>query len=879
MKDPIEFAFADKDFYAPLETAEDPGTRLSPRRVPEGWRSHESGLWTQWDLHGLGGVQEGWKVHVSAHPDRLHEVLDTASAVLFDEGVTFKHLSAYLFYRWLHNKHGGRAQGGKFIAAYPSDVERADRIMERLRVALAEEQGPYILTDRRFRDSRTVHYRYGAFVPLTRMGADGMPEFLVRDPAGYLVKDRRGTEFRPPEGVVDPFVAPPPGPIAPASPSPPSPAPSADPAPAAEISLGDYVVEDAVRHSNGGGAYRGRHVPTGRTVFIKEARAHTGLTGLSGVTGTARQRLRAEFQTLKALRRSAPGLAPRPLAYLRCWEHEYLVTEFIEGVDLQKWVVVNSALIGVDADAREIAEYYRRCEAIIGAIETALDRLHACGHLFVDVSPGNVLIAPDDTIRLIDFEAAHRLGTGFAWLGTLGFTPPPELVGDDLAVYDEYGLAALAQALLAPFHHVVRRNPDALAHLRRDLAVRAPVSADLWARATRFHAPGPDPVLPTPEQIDEDPSRHLAALRDATATGLLALADLDHPLRVFPTSPEGHQTNTVCVAYGTAGVVHALRRAGIALPEGLLERLRRDALESVDKLGPGLYVGLAGIAWVLADCGLLDEARHLLKAADDHPLVDENATLFGGSAGVALAHLALYGHTGEQRHAERALELVANLPADDLITPQLGPDDATGLLHGRCGIALMLQQAAAITGEDGLLARGVRLLHAELDRATDPDAPSLIFPVSEADRRAMPYLYCGSAGLAATTARYLPSVADERLAEALPRLLAPLRTTYTALPGLLPGLSGLGLALTEHALAAGDDSSRQAALRVARGVFKFAIPHDTGVRYLGGRQLRYSAELYSGSAGVLLFLDQVLDPRPDPLFTLDALARRPAVRG
>jgi hypothetical protein len=869
MRDPIAFALADKDFYTPLETAADPGRRFRPSRVPEGWRRVESGGWTQWELGGLDGVREGWKVHVSARPDRLDEVLDAASAVLFDEGVTFKHLSAQLFFRWQYHKHASRAQGGKFIAAYPLDVEQAGRLMERLREALADEQGPYILTDRRYRDSTTVHYRYGAYVPLTRMGADGIPRYLVHDGDGKLVEDKRGAAFEPPEGVVDPFVA------APAEDRSASTAPQSTAA-AAEISLGDYVVEDVIRHSNGGGAYRGRHAATGRPVFIKEARAHTGLVGISGPTDTAQQRLKAEFETLKALRRSAPGLAPKPLAYLRAWEHEFLVTEFIEGSDLQKWVAVNTPLIGVDADAREIAEYYRRCEAIITAIEATLDRLHACGYYFVDVSPGNVLIGPNDEVHFIDFESAQPIGARFTGLGTPGFTPPLSLIGEDRGIFDEYGLAALAQSLIGPFHHVAQRNPDALAHLRHELAERAPVPAAIWARATRFHAPGPNPVLPTPEQVAEDPLRHLAELRDATAAGLLELADIDNPISVFPTIAEGHVANTQCVAYGTAGVVHVLRRAGMTLPDGLVERLRRDALDSAEKLAPGLYSGLSGIAWVLADCGLLDDALHLLKAADDHPLVDENATLFGGSAGVAMTHLALYGHTGEQRHVDRALQLAAKLPADDLLTEQIGPHDATGLLHGRCGIALMLQQVAAVTGDDGLLERGVRLLHAELDRATDPDAPSLIFPVSDVDRREMPYLYCGSAGLAATTARYLNAVADERLAADLPRLLAPLRTTLTALPSLFAGLSGLGLSLTEHARAAGDDTSAQAALRVARGLFKFAIPHGGAVRFLGDQQMRFSAELYSGSAGVLLFLDQVLDPRPDPLFTVDALARRTA---
>lgn len=860
MKDPIAFALADRDFYAPLERSSAPGTEFRPSRVPGGWRRRRSGIWTQWERGGLDGTEDGWKVHVSARPDRLAQVLDLAAEVLFDEGVTFKHLSAQLFYRWLHHKHGARSQSGKFIAAYPVDVQAARRLMERLREALTDEDGPYVLTDRRFKDSRTVHYRYGAFAYRSRVRADGRATALVRDGNGLLVEDRRGVSFQLPDGVTDPFV--------------PSAAPGGKAAAGSgPVTLGDFAIDSVVRHSNGGGAYRGHHTATGRPVFVKEARAHTGL-GDSGAT--AQEQLRAEWRTLRALHRTAPGLAPEPIAYLRGWEHEFLVTEFIEGSDLRAWMAASTPLIGAEGSAQDIADYYRRCETVISGVERAVARLHDRGYLFVDVSPGNVLVRADDSVRLVDFEGAQLLGAEFARTGTPGFTPPDELIGDDTGVYDEYGLAALALMLLAPFNQMAQRNPDSLAHLHYDLGERAPVAPSLWARATKFHAPGSSPRLPTPEQVADDPAPHLAALRDKAADALLAMADVDDPARVFPTIAEGYLTNTLCVAYGTAGVVHALRRAGRPLPERVLDRLRRDALDTAGDLPPGLYVGLSGIAWVLADCGMPEEALELLSAADRHPLTAENATLFGGAAGVALTHLALYGHTRDEGHVDRALALAAGLPADELLVPGLGPDDSTGLLHGRCGIALMLEQLAGVTGDPGHLARGVRLLHAELDRATDPDCPSLTFPVSETDRRSMPYLFCGSAGLAHAVSRYLRVVDDERLAEALPRLLAPLRTTFTAQPGLYPGLAGMGFALADHAEVTGDASSRHAALRVARGLFKFAVPHSTGVRFLGDQLLRYSADLYSGSAGVLLFLDQLLDPRPDPLFTVDALARQAA---
>ncbi|MFJ9560558.1 class III lanthionine synthetase LanKC [Streptomyces fuscichromogenes] len=865
-KDVTSFCLVDAEFYAPVEDAPgavDLGELYRPSRVPEGWRAVESGIWTMWHRTGLGGVEDGWKIHVSARPDRPGQVLDVVADVCFAEDVPFKHMSSWFFYQWMHHKHASRPQGGKFTALYPKDVAQARHLMERLAAELGAEEGPDILTDRRFGRSRVVHYRYGAFVFRHRIQADGTRTPLMRDAAGRLVDDRRGIGFRLPEGMADPFARPAPASL-------PADAPAAQQPPTGPPLVGGFRFEEAIRHRNGGGTYRARDEATGRAVFVKEARAHTGVREDGA---TAAEQLDTEWETLRTLHRLAPGLAPEPVARFRAWENEFMVTEFIEGRPLNTWMVANNPLLWAGgATPDDLTAYYGRCERVLAAIDTVFARLHALGLVFVDVSPGNVLVGDDDSVRLIDFEATHRLGTPFVLVGTAGYSPPAHLVGDDLCVYDDYGAAALALLLLGPFHQPARRNPDSLAHLRHALAERGPVPADLWKRATRFHRPGADSVLPPPEQVAADPVPHLADLRDRVADALVAMADPDHPARTFPTIKEGYVTNTLCVAYGTAGVVHALSRAGRTLPDGVLDRLRRDALATADELAPGFYVGLAGIARVLADHGLLQEATDLLTTADSHPLTTACATLSGGLAGVALAHLALHDHTRDAHHLDRALALTAALPdADDALTPLLGPDDATGLLHGRTGIALLLHRLAAVTGDRALLVRGVRLLHSELDRATDPEGAALTFPISGTDRRSLPYLYCGSAGTSYTVTKYLGVLDDERLAEAQPRLLAPLGHAHAAMSGLFQGLSGIGLALAEHAEATGDATSRRRALDVARRLFLHAVPHPTGVRFLGDQSFRFSADLFSGSAGVLLFLDQLLNPRPDAVFALDAL--------
>ena len=62
---------------------------------------------------------------------------------------------------------------------------------------------------------------------------------------------------------------------------------------------------------------------------------------------------------------------------------------------------------------------------------------------------------------------------------------------------------------------------------------------------------------------------------------------------------------------------------------------------------------------------------------------------------------------------------------------------------------------------------------------------------------------------------------------------------------------------------------RTAAIKSATGLFKYAIPNDDGVRFVGDGFRRLSADLWSGSAGVLLSLHGLLTATPDVLFTLD----------
>ncbi|MFD3572177.1 class III lanthionine synthetase LanKC [Streptomyces sp. NPDC058667] len=851
-------ALADREYHLPLPSVADPGPRFAPRRVPPGWNGAAQGIWTVWGGPRTGLAEQGWKIHVSARLDRAQDVLDTVAGICFSEGVPFKHLSARLFFLFLHHKHSGRAQSGKFCAVYPPDTATARRLLERLRDALDGEEGPYVLTDRRFRDSRTVHYRYGSFGARSRLRADGTREGLVRDGSGREVVDPRLPAWHLPAGITDPFVEreeePHTGPIL----------------------IRDYEVTRAVRLSNAGGAYQARDRRTGRAVFVKEARAHNGLL----FDGTdAQQRLRHEYRVLRELHASAPGVGPEPLDHFTEWEHDFLVTEYVAGQPLVGWLSRSTPLARADRTAESVAAYHEACRHLLAALDASVERVHAAGFRFGDLSLGNVMVTPAGGIRLVDFEAASALDEAPSGMGTPGFTPPPGLLRarTDPLLQDRYGVSAVAFAFLAPFHEIAEHAPANLALLRRDLADTAP-PRDLWERATAFHLPeerardqdGPD-RLPSPAELDADPRGCLTRLAEEVAAGLLETADADRPEWAFPPSPEAFRTNTLCLAYGTAGVVHALHRAGVAVPEEIRERLRRDTLAQRDTLPPGLLVGSAGIARVLAALGSPDEAVDLLRDADDHPLTASCGTLAGGRAGVGLGWLALHRLTGESSHLERAAAAGDGLLSTSDLPATLGEHDARGLLHGRSGLALFLHRLARATDDGRYLEAGRVLLHQELDRTFPLDDGTLSLSDDARLTRAMPYLATGAAGVAAILTRYVATAPDERCAAALPRLVAGIRVSRaTKEAGLYRGLAGLSWVLTGHAELTGTADARRDAVHAATGLLKYAVPYRRGVRFLGAGSQRFTADLSSGGAGVLLALHRLLS---GPLLTEPHQAR------
>ncbi|WP_405365848.1 class IV lanthionine synthetase LanL [Kitasatospora sp. NBC_00039] len=684
---------------------------------------------------------EGWKIHVSAASAVGGAVLAAVAEVLADDPCAFKFAAGPAQLHELNSRNSERGSAGKFITVYPDGEEQFRRLAAALHRATDGLPGPVVLSDRPYRPGSRVHYRYGAFAARAELGNDGGYRSMLRGPGGERVEDVRGASYRCPPWARDPLAE---GPgvegwgaeeqgadgrgaegrgAVPGRRGPGAAKPAAARRGAGGVLLaGRYVITGAIRHGAKGGVFLGRDTEGGAEVVVKQARAHIEVDR----SGTdARAALRHEAALLTRL--EGQGLAPRPVELIEQDDSLFLVQERIAGQPLGSWVAARLRRDGSpDVDWAEAGP-------LVHALLDLVERVHELGLVLRDLSPGNVLVQPDGTLRLVDLELAAEAGRRAGSAGTPGYRAPEQgpgrlaLVEDGPAgdgscaaepTADLYALGGLF-FLLATGHDPLL--PEDLPHARpvadrlgRWLALAArsgdtarrlaPVVLGLRAEKAeqrwplhrvrealaggpgepapgggRTEAAGPAPAGATAGRPAEDGG---AVVDRVLHDGLRHLAATATPLRrdrLWPTVPAGQRSDPCNVQHGAAGVLALLARAAVArgLPAGVREEARRTTETAVE--------------WIERRC-----------AAE--PVVLPG--LHFGRSGTAWALRDAAGSLGDRALAERAAGLARGIAVE-----WPNPD----VCHGAAGAGfLQLRLAADAPGTDAaqeFLARAARCGH------------------------------------------------------------------------------------------------------------------------------------------------------------------------
>ncbi|WP_371517330.1 class III lanthionine synthetase LanKC [Kitasatospora sp. NBC_01300] len=816
------YTIAGPVWYDALDQCDDRDSRFAPGggALPDGWRSRTQGVWECLAPPGaLELPEQGWKVHVSATPDSAEETIEIAWRVCRQLGLPWKYLRSRLVVTVMNAKYADRSASGKAVTVYPRTADELETVLAELDKALGGRPGPYVLNDLRWNEG-PVSVRYGAFTLMWCELPDGTRVPAVKDPDGRLAPDARRPVFTVPAWVGTPdFLA----------------ERIAAGGSGAGAVIGRYQVVKALHFSNAGGVYLAED-EDGRQVVLKEARPHAGLdaAGVDAVT-----RLMVERDVLTRI--GHLPFVPTLFEYFTAWEHHYLAMEYIPGEPFSAWLGREYPLIRHRPEARTLAGFAELAVARLTQVEECVAALHREGVAFGDLHHHNIMIRPDGTVALIDFELATPLdATRQAALGAPGFM---DRAIADARDADLFALGCCQLAALISLTALTMRNPAVVTRLLDLVQESFPtLPSDFVARMTERLALSPAlrPHLAA-RPTAESPSTLTAAglLRGIDEAATPGRADRLHPGDVAGLRPGG----ALGLAYGAPGVLLARHLAGVAPDEEHLDWLAAAVRRAPADTPTGLYDGLAGAGWLLHRLGHPD-APKVVDRLLAGPL-PEALGLHGGVTGIA--HLLL-----EVGATDEALGLAAKAAGR---IGEAGLLDRPGLLRGWSGPAVLFARCARLTGDAAWAEAGERAVRCELRHGRLVDGMLQM----HSSNRLLPYLAEGSAGVAlaalALPAAQAEALDADRVVEAAARAGA---VRVVVQGGLFNGRAGLAYVLSQvaarlpHWQAEAEEQLRLLELHLA--------PHQDGHVLHGDQLVRLSTDLATGSAGALLALEAAKSP-------------------
>lgn len=895
-------------------TLADEVARLLDDFDPGSWRIVPGTPWYV-AVPSTGRTGRPWRLHLSAAPHSALTILQVVVPLLAQRALPFAFAPTVEHVRHLGSQTCAASEFGIFLSTSPEDGDDAHLLdlARHLYTATRGLPGPRIPQARPYRIGGIVHISDGdGDVDLTtaRAASATVVACEVSERRPYL---RLGAE-RPPLHVDR--------------------ADDHDRSRSPILLHGRYLVTSALRVTTTGGVYLATDLaaePRSTDVVLKHARAHTDVDA----DGTdARARLLREVHTLHHLARRVP--VPRPLKAFANAGDLFVVCESRPATPLRQWVQQHAGSEGgVPAPAALLVA--RRLMSLLASV-------HRAGYVLRDLDPSHIVVGADGWPTLITVSDAVPTGHVAPSRGAREYRAPevhdPDTPVPATPVQDLFGLGALLFLLATGNDPVL---PDDDGHEHRPMRERLAPWLGLVARysdTARLFAPAimtllaDDPAergdLPGASQLlsaarttpPSPPPVHHPSVDALLADGLEYLIATMRPDedRLWPTSEPGRRTDPRSVHHGAAGVLSVLLQARARIPPertplGLDAAARKaaswlaDRCEDGQPLLPGLYDGLAGTAWVLADAAVaLDEPQlraHAERVALRLPTSWPVPGIAHGLAGAALAHLHLAGVSragageyrgGDGRFLERAAQCARSLrdaavpgscgptwPVPTGIRSRLAGTCHYGFAHGVAGIGYALLCLGTALKDEACLTLAAEAGSALCRAASSDDDGAAWWPVGPHDSTRRSHWCDGSSGIGTFLLRLFAVTGEQRFAEyARAAAGAVHRARWTASPVVCHGLAGDGEFLLDAAAWLADPTYRAwaedlvplLAVRHCRRRGRVLLPDESlrshGADYGVGLSgvVSYLLRLRHGGARAFLLdsllVDESLEAVPEP---------------
>lgn len=884
----LMYSFSNPTYYENIDLYDPSNEYLTEVEsiLPDDWKVKKNGFWTRCSPSEWSYIKHGWKIHVSSVPANAVETVKIVASVLVNADIAFKFCSDPKMLKMSLSKSWSRFQAGKFVAIYPKSLEEFKYIIDVLHSKTAHLTGPHVLTDRAYRDSRVIFYRYGAHLGEFRVDPYGynLPGFVLDDGSWY--EDIRGPSFRLPPGYSDPFHE----------------VSGKDKTPKGPILLNDrYIVEGVIKFSATGGIYFGVDKLSGREIIVREVRGTLGHLE-SEMPDDPTYILKREARILQRL--SPTGLVPEFIDLFKEWNNWFLVEERLEALSL--W--------GHSMDFYFSEEYQtssfglEKILSTIEAIANGLKVIHGHGVVLHDLTRNNVMFTKQGNVKFIDFEFAFEINGNGRWVNgwTPGYAsdeqvalqrPVPEddhyALGAlilDMLTFSATGLDLGRAAILDKLKQVLLdlSLPEQLYELvtgltEKNVSQRWNIERVL-ACLGEMQVASPNVMMFTAKEDllkIEPPTLQLIDSLKETESGLVQFltssSDLTRKDRLWPSSPELFVTNPVSIQYGATGVAWFLQRSNGYVDPNILDWIEKRAHLSL--CPPGLYAGLGGVALLLLTAGRTDSAQATMEriANDEH--IFTFPSLYFGCAGWGLTNLHFWQQTGEPRYLEAARQVGNRLLRDASESEKglhwtSGGKIYLGLGDGQSGIALFLTYLGAACNDQRFIKAAAMAL--EFDISHSVHIAGRICWKNRTDAKEhdpnFPHTRFGSAGVGTACIRYFALTGDIRFKEVALDCAHSVRSRVTNKIWQDSGNAGYGEFLLDMEYFLGDERFGSIAYYQAEGLLPYALKFPNGIAFAGTDHYRVCCEFSTGGAGIGIFINRLLHKKPRFLM-LDDLIR------
>lgn len=329
-------------------------------------------------------IQQGFKIHISATIDNYQAILDIVYQYCKQKKLDFKYISNTKLLEYSISSNALREESGKFITIYP--YNNFKQIVKELYTHLKDFNGPYILSDKRYKNSN-IYYRYGTF-------SKELNGYLIT-PEGKKILDKRTPYFDLPKFVKDPFPT------------------KIDHAKIIGIK---YKIKKAIMFKNSGGIYIGEDMD-GNELVIKESRPFIEEFGVS-----ATYYKKNEKKIMIEYENEFPYFAKYIDDFVE-YGHFFLVESYIQGTTIEK-LRSSKFIFGNNINTNQI----ELITTLIINILDAINKLHNKNVFVGDISDTNIIIDENNHVYFIDLEHTNN---------SVCSTEKPKILSKTRGFYDE----------------------------------------------------------------------------------------------------------------------------------------------------------------------------------------------------------------------------------------------------------------------------------------------------------------------------------------------------------------------------------------------------------------------------------------------------------